>query len=434
MKKIKYVIFSIIVIILFLILIILKINNNSKPNDEEYLNNEGKSELIEMQNTIQISDYFIVKNCIQNYLDILNKNNSIYYDMQEDGNQKYNEKIHKEIIYTLLNEDYIEYNKINIQNVFDYVENIESKQRFYPIEIIPLTEGEINTFKVYGIMQNLDYKNAKRVYYTLKYDYANNTFCIQPLNSKSYENYEEKNELKKIDKKDYNKCNLDQISTENIAVEYFELYKFLTLANPEITYNMMTEEYRNKRFGTLDNYKQYIQDNYEEFIGIYAKKYLTNNTNKAVQYVIKDQYENLYIFDVKSTMDYTIKLDTYTLDEEKFLKTYNSSNESQRVQMNIGKFFDMINRYDYRTSYNCLDDTFKNNNYKSEQVFKNFIKNNLFEYNNFTVKELKSVGSNTYACRLSITNKTTEDEGGLGMTVIMQLLEGTNFVMSFSMN
>jgi hypothetical protein len=199
-------------------------------------------------------------------------------------------------------------------------------------------------------------------------------------------------------------------------------------------YNMMTEEYRNKRFGNLDNYKQYIKDNYDEFKGINASAYLTKNTDNAVQYVIKDQYQNLYIFDVKSTMNYTIKLDTYTIEEENFTTTYAGADESQRVQMNIGKFFDMINRHDYITSYRCLDDTFKKNNMKSQQEFENTIKNSLFKFNKYELNELKSIGSKTYECQLYVSDSIDSASDRIKMTIIMQLQEDRNFVMSFSMN
>ena len=298
-----------------------------------------------------------------------------------------------------------------------------------------MNDNEVRTFKVAGVIQNLEYKNANREYFIVNVDYSNNTFSIQQLGEKEYEKYNKSNDTEKnINNNGNNVFYNSNIDVQKISVEYLNLYKFLTLADPQITFNMMTEEYRNKRFGTLDNYKQYIKDNYEEIVGIYANKYLTNNTEQTIQYVIKDQYENLYIFDVESTMDYTIKLDTYTLDEEKFKTTYNSSDEAQRVQMNIDKFFDMINRQDYRTPYKCLDNTFKKKNFNNEKLFENYVKSKLFKYNKYSVKELKSVGSNTYACRMNISDKTTEDGASVQMTVIMKLLEGTDFTMSFSMN
>ena len=437
MEKIKKMFLLLLVIILILIIllfIVIRKTNNSEDKETKEKEKAFVEEILDVPD-VEITDYFIIKSCVQGYVDALDKTNSVYYVTQENGEQIYDSNLQKQTLYSFLSSSYINSNSITENNIDHFINITNEKYRFYPIEIKKMNDNEVRTFKVAGMIQNLEYKNANREYFIVNVDYSNNTFSIQQLGEKEYYNYNKQNDAEKSIKNNGNNVFYNSnIDVQKISVEYLNLYKFLTLADPQITYNMMSEEYRNKRFGTLDNYKKYVKDNYEDFVSIYANKYLSNNTDEAIQYVIQDQYENLYIFDVKSTMDYTIQLDTYTLDEEKFKTTYNSSNEAQRVQMNIGKFFDMINRQDFRTSYNCLDETFKNNKYKNEQEFQNFINKNLFKYNNYSVKELKSVGSNTYACRLFISDKTTEGGGNIEMTVIIKLLEGTDFVMSFSMN
>ena len=436
MKKIKKYIIIVICLIIILLIATIGLRKNNSGNQlfisEDIQESEDDREY---DDSIQISDYFIIKSCVQGYVDALDKTNSVFYVTQENGEQTYDSKLQKQTIYSFLSSSYINTNNITENNIDSFIKVTNEKFRFYPIEIKKMNDTEVRTFKVAGVIQNLEYKNANREYFIVNVDYSNNTFSIQQLGEKEYEKYNKSNDTEKnINNNGNNVFYNSNIDVQKISVEYLNLYKFLTLADPQITFNMMTEEYRNKRFGTLDNYKQYIKDNYEEFVGIYANKYLTNNTDKAIQYVVKDQYENLYIFDVESTMNYTIKLDTYTIDEEKFKTTYNNADEGQRVQMNIDKFFDMINRQDYRTSYKYLDNTFKKNNYNNEKVFENFIKSKLFKYNKYSVKELRSVGSNTYACRLYISDKTTEDGASVQMTVIMKLLEDTDFTMSFSMN
>lgn len=436
MKKIKKYIIIVICLIIILLIATIGLRKNNSGNQlfisEDIQESEDDREY---DDSIQISDYFIIKSCVQGYVDALDKTNSVYYVTQENGEQTYDSKLQKQTIYSFLSSSYINTNNITENNIDSFIKVTNEKFRFYPIEIKKMNDTEVRTFKVAGVIQNLEYKNANREYFIVNVDYSNNTFSIQQLGEKEYEKYNKSNDTEKnINNNGNNVFYNSNIDVQKISVEYLNLYKFLTLADPQITFNMMTEEYRNKRFGTLDNYKQYIKDNYEEIVGIYANKYLTNNTEQTIQYVIKDQYENLYIFDVESTMDYTIKLDTYTLDEEKFKTTYNSSDEAQRVQMNIDKFFDMINRQDYRTPYKCLDNTFKKKNFNNEKLFENYVKSKLFKYNKYSVKELKSVGSNTYACRMNISDKTTEDGASVQMTVIMKLLEGTDFTMSFSMN
>ena len=436
MKKIKKYIIIVICLIIILLIATIGLRKNNSGNQlfisEDIQESEDDREY---DDSIQISDYFIIKSCVQGYVDALDKTNSVYYVTQENGEQTYDSKLQKQTIYSFLSSSYINTNNITENNIDSFIKVTNEKFRFYPIEIKKMNDTEVRTFKVAGVIQNLEYKNANREFFIVNVDYSNNTFSIQQLGEKEYEKYNKSNDTEKnINNNGNNVFYNSNIDVQKISVEYLNLYKFLTLADPQITFNMMTEEYRNKRFGTLDNYKQYIKDNYEEIVGIYANKYLTNNTEQTIQYVIKDQYENLYIFDVESTMDYTIKLDTYTLDEEKFKTTYNSSDEAQRVQMNIDKFFDMINRQDYRTPYKCLDNTFKKKNFNNEKLFENYVKSKLFKYNKYSVKELKSVGSNTYACRMNISDKTTEDGASVQMTVIMKLLEGTDFTMSFSMN
>ena len=437
MEKIKKMFLVLLVIILILIImlfIVVRKTNNSENKEIKEREKGFVEEILDVPD-VQITDYFIIKSCVQGYVDALDKTNSVYYVTQENGEQTYDSKLQKQTLYSYLSSSYINTNNITENNIDSFIKITKEKYRFYPIEIKKMNDNEVRTFKVAGVIQNLEYKNAARVYFIVNVDYSNNTFSIQQLGENEYEKYNKENDTEKTIKNNGNNIFYDSnIDVQKISVEYLNLYKFLTLADPQITYNMMTEEYRNKRFGTLDNYKQYVKDNYEDFVGMYANKYLINNTDKAIQYVIQDQYENLYIFDVESTMNYTIKLDTYTIDEEKFKTTYNSSDEGQRVQMNIDKFFDMINRQDYRTSYRCLDNTFKKNSFNNEKQFETYIKGKLFKYNKYSVKELKSVGSNTYACRLYISDKTTEDGASVQMTVIMKLLEGTDFVMSFSMN
>ena len=435
-KRIIIVFISLIIILIVSLIFVLRKNgddnfifgNQEIQESEDYNINNDESR-------IQITDYFTIKSCIQGYIDYLDKTNSIYYTTEENGEQTYNPNIQKKVLYSFLSNSYIKSNNITEENIDKNIIVYKESYRYYPIEIKNLKNSQISTFKAEGVIQNLDYKNASKVYFVVNVDYSNNTYSIQNLTEKEYNDYKITSESEKsIDNKEYNIFNTAQINVQNVSVEYLNLYKFLTLANPQITYDMMTEEYKSKRFGSIDNYKQYIKENYDEFKEIVAKKYLTNNTDKGVQYVIQDQYERIYIFDIKSTMDFTIKLDTYTLEEEKFTSTYEQADGSQRVQMNLGLFFDMINRHDYKTSYNCLADEFKKNKFKSETDFENTITKDLYKFNKYKIKEINNVGANTYACKLDIFDSTINNDDGIEMTIIMKLQQGTDFVMSYSMN
>ena len=123
-------------------------------------------------------------------------------------------------------------------------------------------------------------------------------------------------------------------------------------------------------------------------------------------------------------------LDTYTIDINEFIEKYNSSENNVKVALNIEKMIEAIQDKDYKYVYNKLDETFKNNNFKTQQDFEYFIKER-FDPNEDEVsyKQYKEVaGIHTLEVEvtdadLQITKKAK---------VLMQLNQNRDFVFSFS--
>ena len=125
--------------------------------------------------------------------------------------------------------------------------------------------------------------------------------------------------------------------------------------------------------------------------------------------------------------NYTIKVDTY--EEE-----YNKRNEVQKIQANVYIFLQMINTKDYRHAYELLDETFKNNNFDTLDKFKEYVNENFFDYNLNTTSNVDiSNEGNTYIYETVIRSGAGSAAETKNLTVIMQLKEGTDFVMSFSL-
>ena len=244
----------------------------------------------------------------------------------------------------------------------------------------------------------------------------------QKLDEK-YTKFNEKNQS--------NELQIQATTEERLLNKYLEDYKKNALYFPEDAYNLLDEIYRNKRFGNLNEFKRYLEDCTTELNNLELYKYLINDYNTYKEFVCIDQYDNYYIFKVTNPGDYTVTLDTYTVDSEKFIKEYNSGNESKKVQLNIDKFIKMINAKDYKNSYALLYDEFKNNYFKTEDVYKQYIKNNLFEYNTVTYDKFSNEGD-TYIYELTVSDKTGTISGTKKLTIIMKLKQGTDFVMSFS--
>ena len=94
----------------------------------------------------------------------------------------------------------------------------------------------------------------------------------------------------------------------------------------------------------------------------------------------------------------------------------------------------MINTKDYRHAYELLDSNFKNNNFDTLEKFKQYIQNNFFNYNlNSTDITIKEEG-NYYIYETVIKSDSSRAAETKGLNIIMKLQEGTDFVMSFSLD
>ena len=144
-------------------------------------------------------------------------------------------------------------------------------------------------------------------------------------------------------------------------------------------------------------------------------------------------WNNYYIIKEKAIMNYTMEFDTYTILTEKFKETYDKSGDEYKCQMNVDKFFQMINRKDYKTSYKCLADSYKNNYFKTENDFANFVKSNFYKYNKITFKKSEQKGNRLYSFEIELTDITGKNTETKKVNVIMQLKDNYDFVMSFSM-
>lgn len=446
-KLIIILLVAIISIIIILLLLIKQQNKDEYSNSNEIKNKEAVKEVFEQENMIHKIDtsrqYFYVKECIEKYkqyaTEICNMNS--FNDYQKQISIKQIKSLIPEFVVNELeisNNNIIE--KIGLPDCIIRIDNIYvSRQTINQKAYIQKTN--INAYIVEGILINPTngqiIKNNYKLIVVL--DELNERFFIIPQEyiEKKGISIEEGETLKlfeneEIEDFEYNGFYTEEKSGLDMAKEYFNLTKYYTLYDIDYLYNKMSEEYRSKRFGNIEIYRKYIKDNYNELRSSTVQKYLVNYNNGITQYVIKDQFENLYIFDAKSILDFTIKLDTYTLEEEKFKTTYENSNSQQKVQMNIDKFFQMINRQDYRTSYNVLDEQFRMNTLKGKDNFDSIMKNKLFKYNIINFVEYKDLGSNTYSYTIKLTDLTKQNNNEITMTIIMKLKEGTDFVMSFS--
>lgn len=440
MKKIKILIIILIIIIAIIGIVLITITNSKGKIGDEVLDPEYIDEVIlvkKLEKLDKKSDYFIIKNCINSYYDMISgmyEDYSEYYDQSEiEENIQY----YKNSIYNLLGKSYIQEFGITVNNLNNkYQEIEESKLILNDINYYDISD-DITLYIVKG--ENINYKNYKKaeVKLMLIIDYSNRAYSIYPweyVEKHKIDQYKVGDEInysiEEIEQNENNKFIYKNYTNEDMAKEYFEIHKFKILNLTQEAYNELDIEYANKRFGSIENYKKYIKDRYSELYISTINSYMTNENKGYTEYVCKDQYDNLYIFKEKNIMDYTVTLDTYTLEESKFITEYTDANDQKKVMMNIDKFFQMINSKDYTAAYNCLADSFKENYFKTQSSFEKYIKSNLYRYNTVSYRSFTNEISGIYQYKLTITNKQNTSINK-DFNIIMRLSSGTDFEMSF---
>lgn len=422
---------SIVLVILIILIMVLILNINNSDQNQISIGDAGEEidfNTTKIEPVTEKIEYYTVRNCINNYLNSLNKENTAYYIGDE-----YDEEIQKENIYNLLSEEYIKDINIQKDRVFNFIDILDERYIFIPVKMNVLEKENVKKYVAYGIVQNLNNEYIEDIYIFVNLDFKNKTYSIEPI-EKKYNSIDEiniENDNILINKNNYNTYIAQKITNQYVTNEYFLLFKNLSLSKPEIIFNLMSIEYREKRFGDLESFKEYLNNNKEEISKINLKEYLVNTYENYIEYVAKDQFGNLYIFNEYNNQSINIKLDTYTLVEDKFLKEYTKGNDQKKVQMNIDKFIQMINRHDYITSYNYISEGFKNNYLRKQEDFEKCIKNNFFDYNKIEFKAYEKKGSNIYVYDIILTDLTGESSDVREISIIMQLNEDINFEMSF---
>ncbi len=408
------------------------IEHGEFANAEHFVDTYGKTE----DNKVDRQAYSDSVNCITQYLKTINVKNDAYYTYDEKGNPVLaidEEKI-KENIYNLLSKNYIAQNQITIQNVYEKVETLEASTLFVPLEIAMVQEKDIKSFAVSGFVEDIqDFHVIGKKTMVVNIDMKNDTFSIEPIKEDvtDIKNIKVNGTETTIEENANNKYISITSNYEETVKDYTNLYKRLALGNPEEMYKLLDKDYKQAKFGSLEKFKQYIETNKAEIIGINPQQYqVTDGENNTKQYVIIDQNGRYYIVREKGVLDYSILLDTYTIDLPEFIEKYNNSTDEQKVLFNIQKFFEAINQKDYAFAYSKLDETFKNTNFGTLAQFEAYMKKNFFSKNKLSVGKTEKQG-NLYLYDINISDGEEKEVGTKKKNFVMQLKEGTDFVMSF---
>lgn len=236
-----------------------------------------------------------------------------------------------------------------------------------------------------------------------------------------------------IEANNYNKVKYSSISDQTICLYYFGNYLNKLKKDTKGVFETLDTEYREKRFGSYENFSTYVKDNYNNLTGRILSEYsvTVDESDGQIIYICKDQYGCYYIFKVAAVMDYTLYLDNHNIDLQEFTTKYNSLRNENKVAVNIEKIKEALNTKDYEYIYGKLDDTFKNNYYPTQKDFEEYVKSNLFTVNLFEYTSIQE-SNGLYIYTVIISDGEGRVSSEVNMNVVMKLNEGTDFTISFS--
>ena len=424
MKSKKFILILIVLLILLLIAMVILLKC-FKVREEKYVadppieipQREIETNLSKVTN---VSNYYAVKSCVDKFY--------TYYAMSFENNS------YSENLYNILDTEYLTFKNITKDNILKQlpkinnsvidIENmyVSEQQNDMYIYIVDGALRETITSQItnFRIMINIDSSN--RTFSVLLDDYIKSKYPKLNLNDKLTVNVSSI-PIKGTD----NLYEFNNISESTYVSDLFSKYKEEILFNTNFAYDNLDEEYRNKRFGSLEEFNKYVKSNVKNNVTMKVSKYNKTVNDGITQYVCLDQNGREYIFKETAVMDYKMILDTYTIDLPEFVEKYNNAQDNQKVLMNIQKVFEAINAGDYKYVYSKLDDTFKQNNYAQLSNFEQYVKNTV------GYKDYQKNGY-IYVYNIQLTDATGVNSKIIKMKVVMALQQGTDFVLSFSIN
>lgn len=120
-----------------------------------------------------------------------------------------------------------------------------------------------------------------------------------------------KDDYKIAEKYEVNEVLPVYITEDQMAKIYLADFKSYLYSKLDEAYNLLNKEYRETKFGSVQNFKNYI--NSIELSTISVKSFAIKNSGGYEYFYIYDNNDRLYIFKTKGVMQYEVYLDETTV-------------------------------------------------------------------------------------------------------------------------
>lgn len=431
MKKMMIVL-SIIIILIVSVLFIL--NSKSEDFKQEVGNTEiVKEEIEETKEGLQILDN---RNKSYTLYRIL-KNYNLYLDYLDFDINTFEGFIAEDISEKELKE---EYKKQGINALKEILDN-EFQEKYYKNEndmyskLKEYANTDLNIEEIYileegGNIEKYIIKLLSEEYIAIKMDKEDNTFSI--YGNELFEDIDDLTLLDinsdNIEMKNYNRYSNEKIDEQGIINEYFRIYNDAVSKNIEDSYLLIDEEYKKNKFTDIEDYKKYVENNYEE---ANLEKYQIYKDGYKNHYICVDSNSKYYIFIEKRPFSFSTVLDTYTINLPEFTQKYNNVDDKTKVAYNIEKLISAINDKDYKYVYEKMDKTFRETKFPTLESFEQTVEYMFFEKNKVQYEEYDKKGD-THIYTIVLNDYYEELDYQDKKQIFMKLKDNYDFVFSFT--
>ena len=344
-----------------------QIDNNTAINTASSNDAQDEKKLVKVTNTKM---YFLIKQCIVNYYSsLINEQDLSIIDNKAKKDIDVGEN-------EILSYSYIP--KFNIDKI--YMQEIDGKENMYVVYY--RAENGNSNYKELGIMIRMNKEN--KIFSIFPYEY---------LKKNSYLDLDENDTVDTKNLETITQGNLNtyseqsSIDTVKYITELFDRYKFDLVFDNENLYRTISDEYKNLKFATFQDFKNYLTSNKSELSKEQLKEYKKTVYESYTELIGSTNENRNYVFMVKNIMDYSISFDEYSVVTQESQDEYDKLLSQAKAKICIDRVIEAINNKDYDFVYDRLNPILKNNYYKTKQDFIQFSKNNFFDNNLYEIQE-----------------------------------------------
>ena len=311
--------------------------------------------------------------------------------------------------------------------VEDCINNNEGSS-FIATKMYASEENNICSYAVEGVKNDGAYNT--KMFFKVVLDTNNFTYEVtQMTKCKNIEDINIDEKIEEIKENENNKYTYNRISDREVMEKYIVYYENFLKNNPKKAYELLNEEYKEKRFNTYNKFTEYIKQRKETLSDIKIVGMKTYKNNEIEKYILTDQNNMNYIIEQTSPMNFNIQLDDYTISNEENEKEYINATDLEKVQLDVDKFINILSNYDYESAYSLLSEEYKINNFETLSKYTKFLEKNFYNNKIYSIEKIeKDLQDYIVTVKVKENDRTASEEKI--NKIAISLGENTDFTMA----